>query len=261
MLDKRIEQWMKEKNELERNMFGQERLNVSEFFYENLPSRNKPSWLTSSQGVEHIIYFKNKFEFPAFTNLEAFWQKAFIYKSNVKWFHLMVSTNGWEKLVTFYYKYYSDIYVLPYWCLCSGGIKHHRHMIMVSNEYFNIKSFEDSFKREEAIYKSILLNDPLHLANVIQYVSGRRSQSKDLRNPLGTHYYINKPVIPRIQIFYSILIPGGFDWYQKEAMTTHTLVYKIFDNVLAALGIERNTIVDTKTKKMLFTGNKILYLK
>lgn len=261
MIDTRIEQWISEKNGIERNLFDHERLNVSTSFYENFPIRDKPQWLTSTQGVEHVSYFKNKFEFPSFTNLEAFWQKAFIYKTNVKWFHLMVSTNGWEKMVMFYYKYYSDIYILPYWCLCSGGVKHHRHMIMVASEYFHINSFEETFKREEAIYKSILLNDPLHLANVIQYVSGRRSQSKDPDNPLGTHYCINKPVIPRIQIFYSILVPGGYIWYQKEAMTKHTIVYKNFNNILHVLGIQTDVIVEKKTKKMLFNENKIIFLK
>lgn len=261
MLDKRIEQWLSERNGIERNLFGNERLDVSSSFYENFPTRDKPKWLTSLDGVEHISYFKNKFEFPIFTNLEAFWQKAFIYKTNLKWYHLMVSTNGWEKLILFYYKYYGDIFVLPYWCLCSGGLKHHRHMIIVTNEYYNIDSFEKTFRREEAIYKAVLLNDPLHLANVIQYVSGRRSQSKNPDSPLGTHYCINKPVIPRIQVFYSILVPGGYAWYQKEAMTKHTVCYKNFNNILNVLGIDKTSISDKKTKKMLFGMNNIIFLK
>lgn len=174
--------------------------------YCNISSMNLPSWFTNRDGVDpaHYIDFDNGFPMDVEQcGFDPMWQRFYIYKRNLSWFHISIKFSVWTDFMHFCAVNESKIVFLPYSCLCNGGQEHHRHLICVVLAC-NAKSliYRPSFARTRCVL--IPEKNPLHLLSTISSISS---------SDTSAHYHIFQPVIPYVQLFGMLYMSNGIEQY------------------------------------------------
>jgi len=226
-------------------------------------SEELPEWLTNDKGVlkEDLAFFHNEATFDTrSTGIDAKWIKIFLYKKNVKFWHVSVRRNAWNSFMQIYNE--NHMYVLPYWCLCEGGRLHHRHMILVTLN-FDLSNIWRCIRSENEIGKhkiKFLIDSPMYFGAVVEYMSSVFSnctQDNILGDPKCTkkkgrcHYFINQPVIPFVNLHVGVLMKeNGIETYlrhkhkntinvvQVEYDSTVYQWYALYKNLGSKIGLD-----------------------
>lgn len=177
-----------------------------------------PNWLTNIDGVSYnnLQFFNNKCTIDPLVGFDPFFQLAFSFKDNLKWWSLRVDNDQWKLFVFLITQNATNLYILPHSCLCSHGGVLHRHLIVIVAPGCKI-SFSDT---TVVSYARLLdRNDPMHLVSLIVMLS-RKNCGTCTNN---CHYYVFWPVMPCSELIAMLYIPRGLEHYCKRISITENL--------------------------------------
>lgn len=118
----------------------------------------------------NLKFFQNICPIDPKSNYNAIYQKAFRYKSNLRWFHCTVHLNQWHNFVNFCINEKNTIHILEYWSVCVGVLnQHHRHILLVLDTK-NYAQFKSKFPMEIRI-NEICREDRALLLNLMVFLS------------------------------------------------------------------------------------------
>lgn len=166
-----------------------------------------PGWFTNcDEGVlsDELHNFTNSFPMDVDQcGFDPMWQRFYLFKRNLSWFHMRIKVSAWSDFMEFYKENQEKIVVLPYSCLCNGGQELRRHLICVVLTC-NAKSlmYRSQFSRFRSALKT-----PLQFLSTIVSISSGESNA---------HYYVFQPVMPYIQLFAMLYMPGGIECYMES---------------------------------------------
>lgn len=236
-----------------RNFHGNEQYNTPTFYEDMTESGEKPEWITQNNaaGLQHDLA-NNKIPLDEVSvGLELEYQIAYAYNKDLSWFFLTIPLSRWTMFRNFFLERHAErVHFLPYWCLCSAGVEHHRHMIFVCRTCDRFHVIEDLpyATRYEAselspvpafqylvveIIAENVINETkgLELINAIEYVCSHKAicpleqLSADVKlscSPHGSkfqscnpkhHYYIAQPIATYSNLIAALTIPQGMHIY------------------------------------------------
>lgn len=252
-----ITKFLKIKKHLLHNMKSHQKYDLP-LLYENLHDPTQPPpFLTDPLQVidkRKRKLFMNMVMFDKRLNIEPLYVKAFLFNENLLWYHISIRVSAWTSFLEFFHMYKNDLFFLEYWCLCSGGKEHHRHMIVVlpkANKSIMKTKFQYMITNAEPcnakFKREILRQYPLQLVNTINYISSEqsmclteKSRTETINSALGItsyfgykqfttrahkrglcHYFINKPVTPLSALFCMLLLENGIYKYIEAKYKHH----------------------------------------
>lgn len=171
-----------------------------------------PDWLTNNEGVDpaNMVLFANTFPMDvAACGFDPLWQRLYLYKCNLSWYHIRVRYSKWPAFLHFCSVNDKHLVFLPYSCLCKGGQEHHRHMLCVVLKCHAKRIMQRHYRNVTGDHSKCRIElkpeeQPGQLMATIDNLANGDS-------PL--HYFSFQNTMPYVQLFGMMYMPKGIESY------------------------------------------------